>query len=114
MDSRGWVPIPLIASFNRVKRLTQDINLVRDALALSSLVEVKDDYVRLSNDQWKQWVLPQAPRSIVEDGGGGLDVLQLGHEERSGKVQVADEGEIEEDEEDDVVFVLDRNVTNAE
>ncbi|KAH9477865.1 N-glycosidase [Psilocybe cubensis] len=41
MDSKGWIPIELIASFNRVKTLTMDVALVRDVLALSSIAQVR-------------------------------------------------------------------------
>ncbi|THH29241.1 hypothetical protein EUX98_g4936 [Antrodiella citrinella] len=64
MDSRGWISIPLIASFNRVKQLTVDLQLVRDVLMLSSLVEVRGDFVRMR--AWQQYVLPAAPPSTVE------------------------------------------------
>lgn len=115
MDSRGWVPIPLIASFNRVKRLTQDVNLVRDALTLSTMVEVNGDYVRLSNDHWRQWVLPQAPISLVEESNNTPEVLpHILREDRSAVILPPYEGGTEEDEEDDVVFVLDHNTSHAE
>jgi la-related protein 1 len=115
MDSRGWISIPLISSFNRVRQLTVDPSLVREVLVLSTVVEVKDDWVRMSG--WEQFVLPHAMRSEVE----GLDSEEF---ERSGltdwrkvdeEVKVAAkevEGEIEEgdeeEEEEDVVFVMER------
>lgn len=88
MDSLGWISIPLIASFNRVKQLTNDVQMVKDVLGLSSLVEVRDDFVRMSNDQWRSFVLPGAAVSSLEE-----------HEVE----------EMEEEEEDDVVFVLGRD-----
>lgn len=43
-----------------------DLQLVRDVLTLSSLVEVKDDFVRVR--VWEQYVLPNAaPSMVVED-----------------------------------------------
>lgn len=108
MDSQGWVPIPLIASFNRVKRMTTDVNLVRDALTLSSLVEVHGDHVRLGNGQWRQWILPQAVPSTVENGNNQQNhTPSLEREERS-----MDEGD--EEEEDDVVFVLERQANSVD
>lgn len=65
MDSRGWIPIPLIASFNRVKQLTRDEALVRDVLTLSSLVQVWGGMVRMGG--WERYVLPDASPSIVEE-----------------------------------------------
>lgn len=64
MDSRGWISISLLASFNRVKRLTQDHQLVHEALMYSSLIQVKDNFARMGG--WEQFVLPDAPRSMVE------------------------------------------------
>ena len=40
MDARGWIAIPLIASFNCVRQLTMDINIVREVLCISSIVQV--------------------------------------------------------------------------
>ncbi|KAF9480943.1 winged helix DNA-binding domain-containing protein [Pholiota conissans] len=65
MDARGWIPIPLIASFNRVKQLTMDVHFVRDVLTLSSLVQVRGSMVRMGG--WEQFVLPDAAPSSVED-----------------------------------------------
>ena len=83
MDSKGWIPIALIASFNRIKQLTIDVAMVKSVLSLSSIIEVREDYVRLNNRQWVKYVLPGATSSPFE------------------------EDELDEDEdEDDVVFVL--------
>jgi len=65
MDERGWIPISLIASFNRVKQLTMDVQLVRDVLALSSLVQVRGNMVRMGG--WERYVLPDAAPSKVEE-----------------------------------------------
>lgn len=42
MDSEGYLPISLIASFHRVQALTQDVSLVIQALQQSSLLQLKD------------------------------------------------------------------------
>ncbi|KAK4853101.1 hypothetical protein QYF36_003744 [Acer negundo] len=39
MDDHGWVPIKLIAGFNKVKLLTNNINLISDSLRDSRAVE---------------------------------------------------------------------------
>ena len=100
MNSKGWIPIRVIADFNRVKQLTQDPQLVRDVLEISSLVELRGDYVRLSNGQWTNFVFPDAKPSDVEGDGedGGASTGQP-------NPPVNGNGD-EEDEEDDVVFVL--------
>jgi la-related protein 1 len=112
MDSRGWIPIPLIASFNRVRTLTTDVRLVKDVLILSNIVEVKHDWVRMGGNQWEQFVLPDAPTSSVESRDAEY-TLTLAHEDRriegdadGGEV----EGEVEDEDDDDVVFVMGRDV----
>lgn len=42
MDADGYLPISLIASFHRVQALTQDVNLVVQALQQSALLQLKD------------------------------------------------------------------------
>ncbi|XP_020260723.1 la-related protein 1C isoform X2 [Asparagus officinalis] len=56
MDDEGWVPISLIAGFNKVKQLTNNIQYILDTVRLSTLVEVHDDKIRRRTD-WKNWLL---------------------------------------------------------
>ncbi len=42
MDSSGYLPVSLVASFNRVQALTQDVAFVVQAVKESAVVEVKD------------------------------------------------------------------------
>ena len=42
MDSDGCLPASLIATFNRVQALTQDVGLIVDAVKDSDVVEVID------------------------------------------------------------------------
>ena len=79
MDSRGWIPIPLIASFNRVRQLTTDAQLVMEVLTLSSLVQVRGDMVRMGG--WEQYVLPDAPLSVVESESSEEQRQQLQYEQ---------------------------------
>ncbi|PKA60132.1 hypothetical protein AXF42_Ash009816 [Apostasia shenzhenica] len=77
MDKQGWVPISLIASFNKVKRLTNSIQYLVDTVQLSSVVEVQGEKLRKRND-WKTWLLPpthlgpasalQSPKLTTHDG----------------------------------------------
>lgn len=114
MDSRGWIPIALIASFNRVRQLTTDAHLVRDVLILSTVVEVRDDWVRMRG--WDQFVLPDAERSIVEEFEyEHYEVQYHPHEDKRGVHHVhggaegdAEEGDASEEEDEDVVFVMGR------
>jgi la-related protein 1 len=114
MDSRGWIPISLLASFNRVRQLTLDPQLVRDVLALSQVLEMWDDCVRMARGEWAQFVLPDAPTSTVEcttsaeagEGGRGGEAGQDQDREHG-----EDDGEVEEEEEEEEIeIVMDREV----
>jgi la-related protein 1 len=102
MDSRGWIPISLLASFNRVRQLTMDQQLVRDVLAFSSIVEVRNDFVRMGAGEWARFVLPGAPASTVED--------ELGGHEQGGQDQDRDhadeDAEVEEEEEEEEIEIV--------
>ncbi|KAF8178429.1 hypothetical protein BJ912DRAFT_856244 [Pholiota molesta] len=100
MDARGWIPISLIASFNRVKQLTMDVQFVKDVLTLSSLVQVRGSMVRMGG--WERFVLPDAAPSSVED-------QPLPHAKSAGASHM-DEEDDDEDEEEDVVFVMGHEV----
>nr|XP_018265653.1 uncharacterized protein I303_02024 [Kwoniella dejecticola CBS 10117]OBR87811.1 hypothetical protein I303_02024 [Kwoniella dejecticola CBS 10117] len=63
MDSEGWIDIAMIASFNRVKSLTPDVAIVKDCMTLSSLLEVREESVRLAGQDAPRWVLPDAKPS---------------------------------------------------
>lgn len=55
MDAEGFIPIYLVASFNRVQALTRDITKVLEAVLESDNLEVKENmFVRtiFSPDQW--------------------------------------------------------------
>ncbi|KAI0070757.1 hypothetical protein K474DRAFT_1669554 [Panus rudis PR-1116 ss-1] len=117
MDSRGWIFIPLIASFNRVKHLTLDLQLVKDVLALSTLVEVRDNHVRIH--EWQRFVLPDASQSTVEpspklsaepnvDSGATQSVPPTEEVSERSPNHVGDDGDEEEqeEEEEDIEIVL--------
>ncbi|KAJ7944127.1 la-related protein 1C-like [Quillaja saponaria] len=57
MDDQGWVPIKLIAGFNKVMHLTDNIQLILDAVRSSSVMEVQGDKVRRQNE-WRRWIMP--------------------------------------------------------
>ncbi|MBA0850592.1 hypothetical protein Goshw_002234 [Gossypium schwendimanii] len=57
MDDQGWVPIKLIAGFKKVSLLTDNIQLITDALQSSTVVEVQGDKVRKRID-WMRWIMP--------------------------------------------------------
>ncbi|KIK70152.1 hypothetical protein GYMLUDRAFT_152062 [Collybiopsis luxurians FD-317 M1] len=117
MNRQGWIPVPLIASFPRVRRLTDNINDVREVLNMSSMVEVKEDMVRMK--EWEHYLLPDEQSGHVDSinefpqalslTGSSAKVNRL-VEEAVMKV-IRDEGEgadteEDEEEEEDVVFVM--------
>ncbi|KAK5634749.1 hypothetical protein RRF57_010462 [Xylaria bambusicola] len=61
MDSQGFVPISVIASFNRMKELLVDLNILRQACIDSVLLELvmgNDGVERVrSKEGWDKWVL---------------------------------------------------------
>ncbi|KAK9108676.1 hypothetical protein Sjap_016736 [Stephania japonica] len=57
MDNQGWVPVSFIATFNRVRQLTNNTRIILDAVRASTVVEVKGDKIRRRSD-WKNWLLP--------------------------------------------------------
>ncbi|KAK1296556.1 hypothetical protein QJS10_CPB15g00393 [Acorus calamus] len=82
MNEEGWVPISLIAGFNRVKQLTTDNQIIFNALLASVVVEVQGDMIRRRYD-WKKWLLdPEGyTGSLVAqvqrmglDGGNGAHI----------------------------------------
>lgn len=98
MDHNGWVDIATIASFNRIKNHTTDVALVKECAQLSGILEVREDKLRLSNGQYRQWVLPGAPSSPLEEDGNVafppqiVSELNLGHpgdlsDEARGRIQ---------------------------
>ncbi|MBA0785704.1 hypothetical protein Gotri_025981 [Gossypium trilobum] len=71
MDDQGWVPIKLIAGFRKVSLLTDNIQLIRDALRSSTVVEVEGEKVRKRID-WMKWILPS---SVKFPAMSGQDML---------------------------------------
>lgn len=63
MNSEAWIPLHLIASFNRVRMLTPDPSVIVSSLSGSTVVEISSDQLFLRpKDGWAQWVLPEAQR----------------------------------------------------
>ncbi|KAL9936335.1 hypothetical protein V8E36_004403 [Tilletia maclaganii] len=59
MDSYGWVPIPVVAGFKKVRQITADVNVVRDAMLYSHNLEVDVDNWRVRKRYgWEEYVLP--------------------------------------------------------
>lgn len=57
MSADGYLPISLIASFNRVQQLTQDITFIVSSLDGSEMVEVKDGLMIRPLEEPESWPL---------------------------------------------------------
>ncbi|OLL24645.1 La-related protein 1 [Neolecta irregularis DAH-3] len=65
MDSQGFVPLSVLANFNRMRAITTDFNLLKDCCLRSSIVELQHidmEMVRKRED-WEIWVLPVDQRN---------------------------------------------------
>ncbi|QDZ24084.1 putative RNA-binding protein [Chloropicon primus] len=63
MDENGWIPVAVIAAFNRVRALAPDPSMIAAALQDSGLVEVSPDQESIRvRDSWQSWVLPEERR----------------------------------------------------
>lgn len=65
MDDDGWIPLHVIAAFNRVRALTTDLQAVYDSVANSTVIELQGalpDTRMRARASPHQWVLPEADR----------------------------------------------------
>ncbi|KAG0282892.1 La ribonucleoprotein domain member 1B [Linnemannia gamsii] len=63
MDTQGFVPLSLVANFNRVKSLTTDHALIKDTIKDSSVIELNGDNIRKRSD-WATWIFPKEDGSV--------------------------------------------------
>eukprot|EP00798_Chlamydomonas_sp_ICE-L_P002056 gene2056-18233_t len=70
MDEKGWIPLAVVANFNRVRMLTPDMMLIVEAMRDSSIVEVAADsaYLR-ARGVWDKWILPFQQRDLSHNPG---------------------------------------------
>ena len=79
MTPEGYLPISLVASFNRVQQLTQDITFIVESVEDSEIVEVKDGLMIRSKDNPESWPLkptdlnPNVPEFVPTVGGDDED-----------------------------------------
>ncbi|KAF1814335.1 hypothetical protein P152DRAFT_268042 [Eremomyces bilateralis CBS 781.70] len=77
MDSRGYVPLTVIADFNRLKSLTSDMELIKLACFQSRTIEYRlaaegKDILRPRHG-WEQWVLAMDERDPAAKNDGPDD-----------------------------------------
>ena len=75
MDDHGYVPIHIIARFNRVRSLCPDFNYILECIGSSSFLETNGHRVR-RREGWEQWLIITSPRS--EGAGPSFDGLRAG------------------------------------
>ena len=80
MTPEGYLPISLVASFNRVQQLTQDITFIVESVVDSEIVEVKDGLLIRSKVDPESWPLkptdlnPNVPEFVpTEEGDAQAD-----------------------------------------
>jgi len=106
MDNDGYIPLGMVANFNRVRMLTPDPGLIVEALQDSTVVELSKDgeYVRVQGNH-QQWVLPPQQRDLAHKPRSTAAA------ENDGKADGADVGN---DDHDEDMFQLDEeNETGA-
>jgi la-related protein 1 len=73
MDSQGFVFLELLAKFNRIKQLTSDMDLIRQACLHSQTIEYVHvegvDRVR-AREGWQQWILKMNDRDASAQNVG--------------------------------------------
>lgn len=72
MDRDGWVPINLIANFKKIREMTDNVQLILDALRVSNLVEIQGEKVRRKGN-WRKWIIP----TILYPTGSSLQSLNI-------------------------------------
>ncbi|XP_050205706.1 la-related protein 1C-like [Mercurialis annua] len=75
MDDQGWVPISLVAGFNQIRKMTNDIHLILYSLGTSTLLEVQDDKLRRRND-WMKWI-PSSSNHSTDSGQQSFNANDL-------------------------------------
>lgn len=81
MDSQGFVPLSVIASFKRVKSLTEDFELLRHVSRQLRNVEYQtgeDGVDRLRPRDWTRWILPVDQRETSAKHEGAPPVNYVG------------------------------------
>jgi len=58
MNQEGWVPVTILAGFKRIRSMTEDMQLVVEAIETSTTLELDAQRVNVRvKDNWKTWVL---------------------------------------------------------
>ena len=68
MDEHGWIPLPVIAGFNRIRMMTPEPGMVLEAIRGSLIVEVEavdgpDGHRLRKMTDWQSWVMSASERT---------------------------------------------------
>ncbi|KAH7292292.1 hypothetical protein KP509_29G060800 [Ceratopteris richardii] len=69
MDDEGFVPVSVIAQFNRIRTLSTIPMVILEALQHSDVIEVQHDKIRRRNDRGKWRLLPDQVHAATQDNG---------------------------------------------
>ncbi|XP_047970273.1 la-related protein 1A-like isoform X1 [Salvia hispanica] len=83
MDNHGWVPVSSIAKFNRVKRMSEDIPFIIDALKTSQTIEVQGEKVRRRNE-WSKWIPKSVNANSTSLVGNSVNINDQNENKRDG------------------------------
>jgi hypothetical protein len=67
MDSKGWVSLQILQSFPRIQNLKVSDELIHETLQWSQYVEVRQNHVRMAQNEWRHYVRQDATESTVSD-----------------------------------------------
>lgn len=75
MDGQGWVDIAMVAGFKRVRGITGDVEMVKDALLWSAVLDVDVERMRVRRRfGWELYTLnPPAMNGANEDGSEKIE-----------------------------------------
>ncbi|KAH6554546.1 hypothetical protein KP509_1Z326200 [Ceratopteris richardii] len=81
MDAEGFVPVSLIAQFNKVRNITQSLMVILDAALHSTVVEVQHDKIRRRHDGGRWQLLPGQthPINVVNENISVRNWSEGGH-----------------------------------
>ncbi|KAI1492325.1 hypothetical protein F5X96DRAFT_393768 [Biscogniauxia mediterranea] len=81
MDSQGFVPLKFIASFNRMKHITFDMDILRAACEDSPVIEIvvgNDGHERIRRKHgWKQWIIEDMEKRDISARHDGPSSFHL-------------------------------------
>ena len=98
MDQNGWIPLPVIAGFNRIRMMTPEPATVLEAIAGSLVVEIREvggaeGFKMRKMSDWKSWVVDggSGERTGASGFGSGLPTIVSQQELRLGNLDGSSE-----------------------